>query len=168
MGRLLSAHPRIEWHSALWYCLRAAHDPTESIGELGARLGRSAEEILDAIDAYNSESEHGLKIMRWDDEVGLIPDPELQLPDGPAVQQEPDAALVDQLLWQVIDRTLAERLPAEAALRLDRMTREGLVMRFDGEWRPTDTVIDALDLIGWDTMALVTYARGGPEQPPAA
>ena len=42
------------------------------------------------------------------------------------------------------------------------MAGEGLVRIFDGQWRPTDDVIEALDLLDWDTLELVAAARDCP------
>lgn len=43
-------------------------DGTTSIAELAARLKCAPGDVLDAVDAYNNEVSHGLKIMGWHDE----------------------------------------------------------------------------------------------------
>src|SRR3954447_376098 len=47
-------------------------DVTTSIAALPPRLHGARDDVLDAIDAYNGGPHHGLKIMGWADEVGLV------------------------------------------------------------------------------------------------
>jgi len=142
---------------------------TATILELAEQLGCTDDELLDAVDAFNHVA-CGLKIIRWGGEVGLVPDPALKLPSRPP-RNTPKQADTDRLLWQVIDRALPTPIPKHVSNRLQGMRREGLVVVLDDEWRPSDAVICALDLIAWDTLELVTQARATaassrPPRPP--
>lgn len=137
-------------------------DGTSSIEALAARLGRTPDEILDAVDAYNHDAKHGLKITRRHHDLALVSDPTIKLPERPATYRAPKAAHTDHLLWQVIDRALPETPPADTTSRLQAMADQGLVAIFDGQWRPSDAVIEALDLLDWDTRELIDYARDLP------
>ena len=79
-------------------------DGATSITELAVRLQSTPEKVLDAVDAYNDDATHGLKIMRWHQDIGLVPDPAIESPQRPAAFNAPEAAHTDHLLWQVIDR----------------------------------------------------------------
>ncbi len=138
-------------------------DGARPISELASRLQRTPDDILDAVDAYNHDTVHGLRIMRWHDHIGLIPDPAIEIPERAAAFDEPAEARTDRLLWQVIDRELPKPLAKATITRLQTMTGQGLVTTFDGQWRPTDDVIATFDLIDWDTLELLQFARGLPE-----
>lgn len=142
---------------------------TATILELAAQLGCTEDELLDGVDAFNCV-DCGLKIIRWDGEIGLVPDPALKLPSRPP-RNTPERADTDRLLWQVIDRALPTPTPEDINSRLRGMRRGGLVVVLDDEWRPSDAVIRALDLIAWDTLELISHARATPassrpRQPP--
>lgn len=137
-------------------------DGTTSIDELAARLRCTNDDVLAAVDAYNNGPAHGLKIMGWHDELGLVPDPAIEIPERPAAFNAPEAAHIDHLLWTVIDRQLPATPAEKTTGRLQAMADAGLVTRLDGEWRPTDHVIVALDLLDWDTLDVVAAARQPP------
>jgi len=40
------------------------------------------------------------------------------------------------------------------------LQRDGLIARRGEEWRPSDAVIEALDLTDWDTSELIEFALG--------
>lgn len=100
--------------------------------------------------------------MRWHQDIGLVPDPAIEIPERPAAFNAPEAAHTDHLLWQVIDRALPAALAEDTTVRLQTMAAEGLVTTFDGQGRPTDEVIDVLDLIDWDTLELIAAVRDLP------
>lgn len=132
-------------------------DGSASLASLAMRLTTTIDELLAEIHAYNAD-ERGLKIMRWSDSVGLIADPAIDLPPrGDA--DAGDAADLDSLLWQVIDRATPRRPPKAVLARLEQLERDGLVVLSAGQWRPTDTVIETLELTDWDTLKLVAFAH---------
>ncbi len=98
--------------------------------------------------------------MRWNNDVGLIADPALNTHDRPEAHDTSKDAQVDQLLWQVIDRQLPTDPPQDTLARLQTMATQGLVTLLDRHWRPSDQVIQALDLLDWDTIELLEEARG--------
>jgi hypothetical protein len=156
---LLADAPRTASPQALSVRLVALlhRDGSASLTSLATQLTTTVDELLTEIHAYNA-SDRALKVMRWHDCVGLIPDPSLELPPrGGGVASE--AAELDGLLWQVIDRATPCSPPKVMLARLERLERDGLVTRHGGEWRPTDTVIETLKLTDWDTMELIAFAH---------
>jgi transcriptional regulator with XRE-family HTH domain len=133
-------------------------DGVVSIDDLATRLATSPDGLLDAVDAHNHVP-RGLKILRWQDHIGLVADPALTLPHRTAAPTPSESILIDLLLWSVIDRRLADNPEPEDLERLDRMATMGLVTHDDGSWRPTDEVIHELELLNWDTLDLIAFTR---------
>lgn len=133
-------------------------DGTTAIAELERRMGCTQDELLDGVDEFNRAA-CGLRIMRWDDELGLAADPALDLHPTRSSGEISDEIETDRVLWQVIDCVLPTPLPKHITDRLHVMVRHGLVCVFDDEWRPSDAVVRSLDLIAWDTLELIKHAR---------
>jgi hypothetical protein len=131
--------------------------------QIAERLGVEVEDIFDAIDVWNANPGlTGLRIVVNDDHLILQPDPRTQLPPVPRREPRvpPAAANQDVLLFKVIDREVDDEIDAKLAKRFAALEREGLICRRDGEWRPTDAVIEALDLTDWDSTELIEFAAG--------
>lgn len=138
------------------------------IDGLSERLNTTTDDIRDAVDAWNARPTTGLKIMIHGEDAALMPDPQVSVPE-PSTGRRASRWLVeldrDQLLWSVLDRNLPAQNQALQA-RLEALEREGLIQQLDGEWRPTDAVIQSLDLTDWDSAELVAFARsrGKPDE----
>jgi hypothetical protein len=98
-----------------------------------------------------------------DERLALVADPWLELPEPlpGLVASDPDSepAAADRLLGNVIDRKLPNPRSSDLDACLARLASEELICQLDAEWRPSDMVIDSLQLPGWDKLELIEYAR---------
>lgn len=144
------------------------HERIRDIDGISDRLNTTTDDILDAVDAWNARPTTGLKIMVHGENAALMPDPRVTLPERSSSHRASRSLVElerDQLLWSVLDRNLPAPNPVLQA-RLEALAREGLIQQLDGEWRPTDAVIQSLDLTDWDSAELIAFARsrGKPDE----